>query len=93
MLNKLQQGKQLLEMRKQAKEMQKKLAEVTQSEEKGKYKVKVSGDQKVVFIEKDGERLTELEKLINEALKNVQKKAAKQMMDEGGLGALLGNMQ
>ncbi len=73
--------------------MQKKLAEVTQSEEKGKYKVKVSGDQKVVFIEKDGERLTELEKLINEALKNVQKKAAKQMMDEGGLGALLGNMQ
>ncbi len=93
MFEKIQQGKQLLAMRKEAIKMQKKLAEITHSEEGGGYKVKVSGDQKIVFIEKNGERLVELEKRINEALKNVQKKAAKQMAEEGGLGALLGNLQ
>lgn len=91
--NKLQQGKQILEMRKKAKEMQKKLAEVTHSEDKDGFKVKVSGDQKIEYLEKDGERLEDLEKLINKAFKEVQKKSAKKMMEEGGgLSGLLDNM-
>lgn len=93
MFNKVQQGKQLLEMRKQAKQMQKKLAEVTHSEDKGGFKVKVSGDQKVLYLEHEGERLQDLEKLINKAFKEVQKKSAKKMMEEsGGLGGLLGGL-
>jgi len=92
--NKLQQGKQLLKMRQQAKEMQKKLAEVTHSEDKNGYKVKVTGDQTIEYLEKDGERLEDLEKLINKAFKEVQKKSAKKMMEDGGgLGGLLGGLQ
>jgi DNA-binding protein YbaB len=93
MFNKLQQGKELLKMRQQAKEMEKMLAEVTETVEKGNVRVKVAANQKVEYIEIDGERNEELEKAINEAFKNVQKKAAQKMMEEGGgLSALLGGM-
>lgn len=94
MFDKLQQGKQLLEMRKQAKQMQKMLAEVTETVEKGNVRVKVTGDQKIEYIEIDGQRNEDLEKAINEAFKNVQKKAAQKMMEEGGgLSGLLGGMK
>ena len=93
MFNKIQQGKELLKMRQQAKEMEKMLAEVTETVERGNVRVKVAANQKVEYIEIDGERNEELEKAINEAFKNVQKKAAQKMMEEGGgLSALLGGM-
>lgn len=94
MFNKVKQGKQLLELRKQAKELEKKLAEVTETVEKDNVAVKVSADQKIVYIKLDGERLEDVEKAINEANKNVQKKAAKVMMEDGGgLSGLLGGLQ
>jgi len=92
MFDKVKQGKDLLKMRSEAKKLQKQLAEVTETVEKGNVKVKVSGDQKIVYAEIDGERNENLEKAINEAFKGVQKKAAQKMYEEGGLGALLGGM-
>lgn len=92
MFDKLQQGKQLLQMRSQAKELQKKLADVTETVEMGNVKVKVSADQKVIYIEVDGEQNEEVVKAINEAFKKVQKKAAQKMLQEGGLSGLLGGM-
>lgn len=92
MFNKLQQGRELLKMRSRAKELQKKLAEVTESVEKGSIKVKVSADQKVIYAEVDGEERTDIRDAINEAFKNVQKKAAQKMLQEGGLSGLLGGM-
>lgn len=94
MFNKVKQGKQLLELRSQAKQMQKQLAEVTNTQEEGEYRVKVSADQKVIYINKGEERLEDLEKAINKAFKEVQKDAAKKMMEMGGgLGSLLSGMQ
>lgn len=92
MFDKLKQGKQLLELRSQAAKMQKQLADITESVEKGEYKVKVSADQKVVYLEKDGERMETLEKAINEAFVGVQKKAAQKMLQEEGLSGLLGKL-
>lgn len=90
--NKLQQGKELLKMRSQAKALQKQLAEVTETVEIGSVRVKVSADQKVVYIEDNGEQKDEIVKAINEAFKKVQKKAAQKMIQEGGLSGLLGGM-
>jgi len=92
MFDKLKQGKELLKMRSQAQELQKKLSGVTASVEKGKFNVKVTADQKVEFISIDGEEQKELKEAINQAFKDVQKKAAQKMVEEGGLGALFGNM-
>lgn len=92
MFDKIKQGKQLLELRNQASKMQKKLAELTESVEKDGYHVKVSADQKVQFISKDGERMESLEKAINQAFESVQKKAAQKMLEEEGLSGLLGKL-
>jgi DNA-binding protein YbaB len=93
MFNKVKQGKQMLELRKQAKELEKKLAEVTETVEVGDVTVKVSADQKVVYIKTGDERQEDIEKAINEAFKKVQKKAATVMMEEGGgLSGLLGGL-
>lgn len=92
MFDKLKQGKELLKMRSQAQELQKKLADVTDTAEEGKVRVKVSADQKVVYMEIDGVENKDAVKAINEAFKKVQKKAAQKMVEEGGLGALFGNM-
>ena len=93
MFNKLQQGKNLLKMRQEAKKLQEELKKVEHTEEKGSFKVKVNGAQEVVYLEIDGEREERLEDLINRAMKNVQKKSAKKMMEMGGgLGGLFGGM-
>ncbi len=80
---------ELRKMRGQAMEMQKKLKLITHTATKGKNMVKVTGDQKIEYMEKDGEPQPELVKLINEALEQVQKDSAKKMMEEGGLSSLL----
>lgn len=90
MFDKLRQGRQLLQMRAQASRLQKKLAEVTESVEKGPVHVKVSADQKVQFISLDGEERRDIADAINEAFSKVQKKAAQKMLQEGGLSELLG---
>lgn len=94
MFDKVKQGKQLMELRSQAKKLQNELSQIIQTEERGSIKVKVSADQKIVYLEKDGQRLEDLEKAINDAFKKVQKKAASKMMEMGGgLGGLLGGMR
>lgn len=80
---------ELRKMRSQALEMQKKLKQITHTLKKGKWTIKVTGDQKVEYIELDGEPQPDLVKAINEALDAVQKESAKKMVEEGGLSSLL----
>lgn len=89
--DKLKQGKDLLKMRQQAKELQRELEKVTETVERGGIEVKVSGDQKVVYMKVDGEEREDIVETINKAMKKVQKKAAKKMLEMGGgLSGLLG---
>ncbi|MFI5241168.1 MAG: YbaB/EbfC family nucleoid-associated protein [Microgenomates group bacterium] len=94
MFDKLKQLKELGQMRQKAMELQKELEKIVETLEKKGWQVSVSGDQKIRYIKKDGEDLTELVELINEAMKKVQKESAKKMMEMGGgLGGLLGGMK
>jgi DNA-binding protein YbaB len=93
MFDKVKQLNELRKMRSQAMELQKELEKIKESAEKGGMRVVVTGDQKVSYIEIDGEEKRELVELINEAMKRVQKEAAKKMMEMGGgLSGLLGKM-
>ncbi len=80
---------ELRKMRSSAMEMQKKMKLITYTATKDKNSVKVTGDQKIEYMEVDGESRPELVKLINGALDAVQKESAKKMMEEGGLSSLL----
>jgi DNA-binding protein YbaB len=89
--DKFKQLGQLSKIRQQAKALQKELEKIKQSEERNGMKVVVTGDQKISYIEIDGEEKKDLTELINKAIKRVQKKAAKKMMEMGGgLSSLLG---
>lgn len=87
--DKIGQLNELRKMRQEALEMQKKLKLITHTLTKGKWTIKVTGDQKVEYIELDGVAQPDLVKAINEALDAVQKDSAKKMMEEGGLSSLL----
>ena len=92
--DKFKQLGELNKMRSQAKELQRELAEIKETYEKGDYKIGVTGDQKITFIQIDGEDQVKLVKAINEAMKSIQKKAAKKMMEMGGgLSGLLDGMK
>lgn len=85
--------KNLANMQRQAKELQKELEKIIRTEEKHDYIVSVTGDQKIRYIKHGEEDLKELTELINQAMKNVQKESAKKMMEMGGgLGGLLGGL-
>ncbi len=93
MFDKVKQAKDLLKLRSEAKKLQEELSQIIHSEEKGRFKVKVKGDQTIDYLEIDGQEERELMELINRAMKEVQKKSAKRMMEMGGgLGGLLGGM-
>ncbi|OGM14506.1 hypothetical protein A3A76_05905 [Candidatus Woesebacteria bacterium RIFCSPLOWO2_01_FULL_39_23] len=93
MFDKIKQGQQLLKMRSQAMQLKKELEKIEHTEERGGLKVKVNGAQEVIYAEVNGESREDLVKLINEAMKEVQKEAAKKMMEMGGgLSGLLGGM-
>ncbi len=82
-----------MKLRQQAKKLQDELEQIKHSEESGGMKVTVNGAQNLTYIEIDGEEKDELLKLINKAMKGVQKKAAKKMMEMGGgLSGLMGGM-
>ncbi len=85
----LGQLNELRKMRSSALEMQKKMKLITHTLKKGKWTIKVTGDQKVEYIAEDDVSQPELVKAINEALDKVQKDSAKKMMEEGGLSSLL----
>ncbi|MEK7471011.1 MAG: YbaB/EbfC family nucleoid-associated protein [Patescibacteria group bacterium] len=94
MFDKFKQLGQLNEMRKKANELQKELEKIIETLEKRGWTVSVTGDQKIRYIKKDGEDMTELTDLINEAMKKVQKESAKKMMEMGGgLSGLLGGLK
>ena len=84
MFDKLKQGQQLMKMRQQAVALKKELEKIEHIEERSSIKVKVNGAQEVTWIEIDGESREDLVKLINDAMKEVQKKSAKKMMEMGG---------
>ncbi len=85
------QLKQLNQMRQQAKALQKELEKEEEVYESRGIKVKVNGAQQIIYLEVDGEDRDDIVDTINKAMKNVQKKAAKKMMEMGGgLGGLFG---
>jgi len=93
MFDKFKQLNELRKMRSQAMDLQKQLDAIIESYEKGGIKVKVTGSQKVDYIEIDGVERSDIKEAINEAMKRVQKEAAKKMLEMGGgLSGLLGKM-
>lgn len=89
----MQQAKQLWDLRSKAMAMQKVLAEEIITRENGDVKVVISCDQKVHKVEINGENNKEAVDALNDALKEVQKIAAKKMSDQmGGIGGLLSNL-
>lgn len=85
--------RQLGKLKSEAGKLQKELELISETVEKKNITVSVSGDQKIRYVKLDGEDRKDLTDAINEAMKNVQKKAAKKMMEMGGgLSGLLGKM-
>ncbi len=93
MFDKLQQAKELIKLRQQAKKLQDELKDIRYTEERDGIKVTVDGTQNIVALEMNGEEQGKLLDVINRAMKEVQKKSAKKMMEMGGgLSGLLGGM-
>ncbi|OGM20406.1 hypothetical protein A2714_01675 [Candidatus Woesebacteria bacterium RIFCSPHIGHO2_01_FULL_38_9] len=93
MFDKLKQAKDLLKLRQQAKQLQGELEQIRHTEERDGMKVTVNGTQNIVSLEVNGEEQKQMVDLINRAMKEIQKKSAKKMMEMGGgLSGLLGGM-
>ncbi len=91
--DKVKQLGELNKMRQQAKALQKELEQITETLSAGDIEVKVTGDQKLVYMKVDGEERQDIVDATNKAMKKVQKKAAKKMLEMGGgLSGLLGKM-
>ncbi|OGM05675.1 hypothetical protein A2125_00115 [Candidatus Woesebacteria bacterium GWB1_43_5] len=93
MLGKVKQLNELRKLQSQAKSLQRELEQIKETVEYGDIKVTVSGDQKIIALTLGEEERKDIVDAVNKALKEVQKKAAKKMMEMGGgLGGLLGKM-
>ena len=91
--DKVKQLGELNKMRQQAKDLQKELEQITETLSAGDVEVKVTGDQKIAYMKVDGEERQDIVDAINKAMKKVQKKAAKKMLEMGGgLSGLMGKM-
>ena len=91
--DKVKQLGELNKMRQQAKDLQKELEQITETLSAGDVEVKVTGDQKLAYMKVDGEERQDIVDEINKAMKKVQKKAAKKMLEMGGgLSGLMGKM-
>lgn len=87
MIEKFNQMKELMELKKQADSMKKEMEKIHTKIYEGEYDVLIRGDQFIEEINKNGERQRDLEKLINKALKESQKDVAKKMKGQlSGLG-------
>ena len=90
--DKFKQVQELNKMRKQAKALQAELEKIIETFEYRGIKVKLNGAQKVLDIDMGDADMDDLVEAINRAMKEIQKKAAKKMMEMGGgLGGLFGN--
>jgi len=93
MFDKFKQVGELGKLRSQAKKLEGELAQVKETVEESGIKVVVRGDQKIDYLEINGQEEKRLAEVINRAFKNVQKKSAKKMMEMGGgLSGLLGGL-
>ncbi|MDR0463003.1 MAG: YbaB/EbfC family nucleoid-associated protein [Pseudomonadales bacterium] len=92
MANLFQQAGDLMKLRKQAMEMQKKLAQERVTIEENGIKVVMSGDQKVVEFEVGGVSSQDAINALNKAIKKSQEVAAKQMQSMAGLSDMLGQL-
>ena len=89
--DKFKQLGNLNKMRQEAKVLQKELEKEIESYEKKNIRVKVNGAQEILYLEVDGEDRSDIVEVINKAMKKVQKKSAKKMLEMGGgLSGLLG---
>lgn len=83
-------AKEQFEFVKKAREIQKKLKDMTVEGESGAVKIVMNGEQKVQSVEVDKENLEDIERDIEKAVGNAveksQKVAAEVMKDLGGLG-------
>ena len=92
--DKFKQLGELNKMRSQAKTLQRELAEIKETYEKGDYKIGVTGDQKITFIQINGEDQDKLVKAINEAMKsNGNTAIIERHSMNGGLSGLLDGMK
>ena len=93
MFEKVQQAKKLWDLRNQAMAMQKALEQETVKVERNGVKVVMTGNQKIVKLEIDGEEKKDVSDVINDALKESQKVAAKKLQEMGGgLSGMLSGM-
>ena len=93
MFDKFKQLGELGKLRSQAKALEKELSQVKETVEKGGIKVTVTGNQRIDYLEINGESRKDIADVINDALKNVQKKSAKKMLEMGGgLSGLLSSL-
>ena len=82
--------KQLYELKKQADVLKKELESEVLDIESGDYKVRINGNQKIISLEVPADFDTKkLQEVLNKAIQEAQKAAAKRM--QGSLG--LGNLQ
>ncbi len=84
-LDKVSQSKKMMQMIKQAKQLEKELDQEEITVTKGNLKIVITGSLKVKELEADCQDTSLLRDLINEAIKKAQKKAAKKAMSLGNM--------
>lgn len=91
MFNPLKQAGELKKLRDEAKKIERELEQIEVHEEKNDIEVTVSGNMKVLSVKIDGEDRDDVTEVLNNAMKEAQKKAATKMAQMGGgLKGLLG---
>lgn len=91
MFNPLKQAGELKKLRDEAKKIEKELEQIEVHEEKNDIEVTVSGNMKVLEVKIHGENRDDVAEVLNNAMKEAQKKAAMKMAQMGGgLSGLLG---
>lgn len=92
-MNIFQQAGDMIKLRKQAAEMQKKLAATTVEVEENGIKVVIGGDQQIKEFIVEGVASQDAVKVLNQAIKKSQEAAAAAMKENmGDLSALLGGL-
>jgi len=91
MFDKVKQLGELKRMRDEAVRIQKQLAAEKIEVDEGDIRIVISGDQQIKELEINGESNEELVRVLNNALKQSQKLAARKVQEmSGGLSGLLG---
>ncbi len=73
------QMKQMNELRKQGKRLQKEMEKIIIEVEEGKVKIMMRGDQQIEKIEIEGEVRDDIKKALNKAVKESQKKVSRKL--------------